>query len=408
VRIRAVKPRLGLEHRLKSAVDATTDERAVSADATILVLGDPGPFRLELLGIPRVELLWVSSPGEVAGALGRSGIDAVLVSSAFEQSPLMRLVLRTVASEVPVVMLRPQGSGPSEVEARPVMEVVEVPDLSGVLSRATGRYIRRPPRVEMTIPLMIEHKKRRLHGQTVELGVTGLTARDLPTLPTDVPLRLALRPDGGAPVVLRVRIASWFDLLGRRMASIEFLELGAREHAVLEKTVKTRLLAEESRKLALRRRRRPAEDVAEPASAEPPMELGSILETLAGLYSGRLSMEKLPVWLVVLAGELTPTEIEAARGGPAPPWAHESLRLRAGLLRARFGASDADLPALLDDTYRLIDTLKDEAHGEEAEVVRVLGRARAWLLRSIVFSLARRGDQKRSRREAGRRMPRVT
>jgi hypothetical protein len=380
----------------------------VAVDARILVLGDPGPFRMELLGIPRVELLWVSSPGEAAGALGQSGIDALLVASALEQSPLMRLVLRTAASEIPVVMLRPEGSGPPEVEARPVMEVVEAPDLSGVLSRATGRYIRRPPRVEMTLPMMIEHKRRRLNGQTVELGLTGLTARDLPPLPTDVPLRLALRPDGGDPVVLRVRIASWFDWLGRRMASIDFLEIGAREYAVLERTVKTRLLAEESRRLAQRRRRRPAEDLAEPTSDEPPMQLGSILETLAGLYSGRLPMEKLPVWLVVLAGELTPTEIEAVQGGAAPAWAHESLRLRAGLLRARFGASDADLPALLDDTYRLIDTLKDEAHGEEAEVVRVLGRARAWLLRSIVVSLARRGDQKRSRKEAGRRMPRVT
>ncbi len=138
------------------------------------------------------------------------------------------------------------------------------------------------------------------------------------------------------------------------------------------------------------------------------MELGSILETLEGLFSGRLPMEKLPVWLVVLAGELTPTEVEAVRGNEAPAWAHESLRLRAGLLRARFGADDALLPGLLDDTYRLIESLKSAAHGEEAEVVRVLGRARAWLLRSVVFSLARRGDRKRSIKEAGRRIPRVT
>ena len=106
-----------------------------------------------------------------------------------------------------------------------------------------------------------------------------------------------------------------------------------------------------------------------------------------------------PQWLGELAGELTAVEAAAARGRPCPAWAHRVLRLRLHLAHAKSTVRRDKIPSsLLDEAYRVFESLRDEGVGQSGSMVAQIGRIRAALLRSIVS--ARRKPLPIPRREA--------
>jgi hypothetical protein len=392
----------------------------VLSAATIIVLGDPGPFRTELLTHPDLEVLWATSPGEASMLLGSSRAKACLISPEFERSPVLRLVLRAAGTRVPVIMLRTAGAASLALDTSKVrvLEVFEVGALMSVLSEELGVLFKRHPRAQLAIPVVLEQDGRRVDGRTVELGVTGATLRDLPHLPLDLPVRLAMRLETTS-LILSARILCMFDSSGVRCAALEFVDLKDEEREVLRQTVERRLLWEHDQQLQsadlLGPREAPEEPVPEPSTTDDlegvhPLLggefLGQELRALALLFAGELPVDELPVWLVMLAGELTPLEIEAACGGAAPAWARHSLELRTALTRARFGGDEAEhLDALVEDGFRLVRTLRDAPLCDDAEVLWQVARIRASLLREIVSRLVRRRRASRDVRQLRRRLP---
>jgi hypothetical protein len=389
----------------------------MSKAATILVLGDPGPFRKELLTHHELEVIWVSAPPEAAQLLAAGEPDACIVSPEFERSPALKSVFRAAGARTPLILLSASSAPrlPLDAEAVWVVEVAEVESLVAILAEVTGIRFARYPRADVVLPVVVELDGRRTRAETIDVSLCGVAVRGFPPAPVGSTVRLELEVLGRI-LHLTGRVVRWFEDQGRRAAGVTLVDLGEGPRHMLADAIERALRWKRDQYLLTADL---FDDVpVEPAEPSQPLDalelegargqddahaFGPEREDLGRLLAGEITAAGLPGWLVLVAGALTDLEVAAATGRDAPAWAHRSVDLRLTLALVRASTRDTPLPSsLLDAAYRLFLTLRDEGAGQSVEVVRQIGKVRAALLRELVSRAGPRRGLPAPRSRSGR------
>lgn len=369
----------------------------MSKAATILVLGDPGPFRKELLVHKEIDVIWAESPEHAADVLGCATVDACIVAPEFHERIA---VLARELVHVPCIALQPLNRDTDRPDFPSVVEVEKVDSLVALLSEHTGLQFARYPRADVLVPVRFEHNGRTYHLDSIDLSLSGIAISNFPPaqVGTRVELVLDLAPH---ELHLTARVVRWFEHEGLRSAGLTFIDVAESQRQIIADAVKEvlqwtgdeRLTADALfGDLGLETVAPPALRTVDVSNATIP---AFVLRTqdleiprLCQLLDGEDIVA--PVWLSELAAEITAVEASAARGRPCPAWAHRVLRLRLHLAYAKNTTRKDKIPSsLLDEAYRMFESLKDEAIGQSGSMKAQLGRIRAGLLRSIVQARAK-------------------
>ncbi len=364
----------------------------MSKAATILVLGDPGPFRKELLIHKEIDVIWAESPEHAADVLSCTTVDACIVAPQFRE----RLdALKSELIHVPCIALQTPERDRERPDFASVVEVEKVDSLVALLSEHTGLQFARYPRADVLVPVSFEHHGRTYQLDSIDLSLSGVAIANFP--PAQVGTRVDLMIDlAGHSLQLAARVVRWFEHNGLRSAGLTFVDVTETQRKIIGDAVKDVLqwtgdehLTVETLfgDLGLESEAPPALRTLDMSNANVPafvlrtqdLELPRLCQVLDG--------EEIiaPDWLTELAGELTAVEASAARGRPCPAWAHRVLRLRLHLAHAKSTTRKDRIPSsLLDEAYRMFESLKDESVGQSGSMKAQLGRIRAGLLRSIV------------------------
>lgn len=378
------------------------------AAATILVVGDPGPFRRELLLHREIEVLWAGTVDEALAMARNARLDGCIISPEFTSDgpsrehlrPLMRAL---VPSPVIVLVASDAGSPGFGGDHPPhVVEVGEVESLVRLLAERTGLRFARFPRADLILPASVVMAGRHFSLQTINISVCGVAVRGFPPAPVGARAHLILEVEGKA-LHLSCRVVRWFDHQGVRSAGLTFVDLGEAQRTVIGRAVEKELRWIPGQRLDAEtlfgdlglddgggaRPLRTVDVGKEPFSEYVPLAGELELDDLCRLIAGEPASSDVPLWMIDLASELTEVEAVAARGAPAPEWAKDALRLRVALARTRGSSWERKVPSVLrDDAYRLFERLKTEAAGQPGAVMAQIGKIRAALLREIV-SVAR-------------------
>lgn len=365
----------------------------MSKAATILVLGDPGPFRKELLIHKEIEVIWASSPEDAAQILADTTIDACIVAPEFRDRVD---VLKTDLIHVPCIALQPTNREAQRPDFASVVEVEKVDSLVALLSEHTGLQFARYPRADVLAPVTLQHNGRVHHLDSIDLSLSGIAIAAFP--PAQVGTRFELILDvGERSLHLTARVVRWFEHQGQRAAGLTFVDVTESQREVIGAAVKKvlqwggddRLSADTLfGDLGLENLEPQALRTLDVANKVPAFVLRTQdleIPRLCQLLDGEEILA--PDWLGELAEDLTAVEAAAARGRPCPAWAHRVLRLRLHLAHAKSTTRKDKIPSsLLDEAYRVFESLRDEGVGQSGSMVAQIGRIRAALLRNIVSS----------------------
>ena len=357
--------------------------------AAVLVLGDLGAIRDELLLRPEVDVIWSASFDDALDLLRVYRVEACIIAPEFEALSGFE-GFRGGLGGVPVLVHRPGRRA-----AMPGGWCEDVEEVLAFLARHTGLVFARYPRAAVELPVTIEAQGARSEARTLNLSVSGMAVRGFPDVPEGARVEVCLElPD--QPVYLLARVVRVQDVDGARQAGLSFTDLGEAPRAALARCVEATLCegASEGRlfgelEVPLPRLRvietRPdaSRDLSPPLSDEgggmavsaPPVR--TVGEPSAGT-------DNLPPWFEYLSEDISDVERLAAIGADAPEWAHRVLRLRISLARAR-AAEPGEVPlALLDEAYRTFAGLEVETADAPAEVQRQVSSIRASLFRDVL------------------------
>lgn len=369
----------------------------LSKAATVLVLGDPGPFRKELLVHKEIDVLWASEVVDAKKILATTSVDACIVSpDLHEQIP----GLESHLVHVPCIALCSTDERNTRPNFRSVVEVEQVDSLVALLSEHTGLQFARYPRAEVSAPVVVRHGGNTHRLESIDLSLSGIAIARFPAaqIGTRVGLTLEL---GDAKVTLDARVVRWFEHNGQRTAGLTFVHIEEDDQRVIAAAVKDVLQWAPQQQLSadalfgdlgLDALSPPAlctlDVVTSPTPAFVLRTQDLELPRLCQLLDGEAI--EAPDWLTRLAEDLTAVEAAAARDRPCPSWAPRVLRLRIHLAFANSTECIAKTPsALLDEAYRAFEALKFESHGQSGSLIAQIGRIRAALLRSIVVARKR-------------------
>ncbi|MBX2810499.1 MAG: PilZ domain-containing protein [Myxococcales bacterium] len=361
--------------------------------ATALVLGDPGPARDELLLRGEIDVIWSASLDDTLEILKVYTIDACIVSSHYQ--PFLTDVRFLQATEKVPVLLWSDGS--SDVES--VMRF---------LANSTGLLFVRYPRAPICLPVTIGVHGEQFHLETINLSVSGMAVNHFPALAPGTRAELCLElPD--YPVYLLARVVRVFESEEGRQAGLSFTDLGESLRATLANLVEEFLPTKVDDPsfigdwcLSVPLPRRVIDGDAQGVDREPGVACGAAEEiesfmTLSGdddlsAPSMRLideesamSVDVMPEWFEYLHHEMSAPEKLAACGKDAPNWAHEVLRFRISLARARATLPTRDVPpTMVDEAYQMFSGIEQETMDAPYEVREQVSSLRASLLRDIL------------------------
>ncbi len=356
--------------------------------ATILVLGDPGALRDELLLRPEVDVVWASSFEDALELLAIYPVDACVLTPPFEAAPGHGR-FRAASAGTPCLVHRPrfrrQGSPwPEDVETA-----------LGFLARHTGLAFARYPRVPLRLPVTAG-----LHGQTYELetrnlSVSGVAIADFPDAPSGTRAELCIELASG-PLYVLARLTRRIRTGHAVRAGLSFTDLGEGPRARIVDEVAAALppWRDHARLFGELEVPVPASRPIERTEADLPWELGLADTVDLACPAPRPISDTQglgppdPTWFSQLSEDLSASERLAAFGGDAPAWAHRVLQLRIAIARAR-SSETGPLPAvLLDETYRLFAGLEAEVQSAPAQVREEVSSIRASLLRDVLGRVA--------------------
>lgn len=360
--------------------------------ATVLVLGDPGSIRDELLLRREIDVIWSASFDDALSLLRVYAVDACIVAPEFERLSGYE-PFRAAIAGVPC-LVRSAADEPAPRLAWPGDEVEPV---LAFLARHTGLVFARYPRAPVRLPVCVEMHGEQHELETLNLSVSGVAIRGFPRVSAGTRAELCLElPD--RPLYLLARVVRLLEQDGELQAGLTFTDLGEVARAALSRYVDEALpdVGGEGRlfgdlEVPLPRPRKVAGITLEleaptgrltplglEVGAMGPPAIRQITETQ------NLSGALVPPWFDHLSEDLSDIERLAALGGDAPEWAHRVLRLRIGLARARAHAPGEIPPTLLDEAYRTFAGLEAETADAPLQVRQQVSSIRASLLRDVL------------------------
>lgn len=358
--------------------------------ATVLVLGDPGPVRDELMLRPEIDVIWAAAFEDALQLLDVYRVEACIVSPEFEHLEGYD-GFRRASRDLPVLVCRPSSATEDDP---PGPEAIE--DVLAFLARYTGLVFARYPRARIGVPVEMRAHGERHELESANLSVSGLAVRPFPDLAPGTRVELCIDlPE--QPLYVLGRVVRVHAEGSERTGGVSFTDLGEGPRAVLARTVEAALPGDEREgrlfgELEVPKPRAvgrladdaPSPSLGAPRGRDPALELPPIRELRSHEVTGNL----VPAWFEHLSEDLSEAERVAAVGGDAPDWAHRVLRLRISLARARADTDGELPPALLDEAYRTFAGLERLTEGATLEMQRQVSSIRASLLRDVLGEVA--------------------
>ncbi|MEO1230161.1 MAG: PilZ domain-containing protein [Myxococcota bacterium] len=368
--------------------------------ATVLVLGDPGPIRDELLLRSEIDVVWSVSFRDALELLRVYRVEACILSPEFEQLPGYQ-PFREVLGQVPCLVQGPVDEplpappGPDELS---VWAHEDVEPVLAFLARHTGLVFARYPRAPVRLSVEVGVHGETYALETTNLSVSGVAIDSFPDVEPSTRVELCLDlPE--RPVYLLARVVRLIENDGRRQAGLSFTDLSENLRAAIASCVDEALPADAPEERLFGEleiplpRPRPVSgrettelelvSITSPPEAGPCSEIpGSLMRNIAGPTG--LTDNLVPTWFEHLTEDLTNIERAAALGNEAPEWAHRVLRLRIEIARARADDTGSLPPALLDEAYRTCAGLEEETQDAPIVVRQQVSTIRASLLRDVL------------------------
>jgi hypothetical protein len=390
----------------------------MAGSIAVLLYGDPGPVRRELLLRAEIDAHWATTHDEVMTLLSNVRFALMVIAPDVERSqeiinvvreskvPCIRLLEPTRTGEYPAPKLAQLKEMLMRESARATLSEIDrdlyapIDDVGRVLihiEQLTSLRFARNPRVALRFPT-----RARVHGTeyncaTVNLSVSGVLLENFPATPLGTPVDLVIdAPDG--PIDLHAQIIRASANEGMTQTGLAFLNVGAGQRVALERIVR-RALRTSSK---VRLEEQILEALSHPISHEPQSTADLIagatdvwrkaqeveMALLGDLVNDREPQGYVPPRLRKINAELTEPERKVLAGKSAPPWASMAVQLRVALAGIRTNPTyrrEAP-PDLIDRTYELISHLSSVSEGQGANVVVHITRIRAALLREIFSS----------------------
>ena len=347
--------------------------------ATVLILGDPGPLRDEILLRKEIDVVWSESFADARELLAVYDVDACIIAREFERAEGYERFRDALGAVPCLVQRRPglRGAGPEAQE--PVLHF---------LARHTGLVFARFPRVDLQVPVTLEAFGEKHELLTHNLSVSGVAVADAPDLPAGTRVELCIElPE--APVYLIARVVRTCGRGELRTVGLSFTDLHEGVRRRLARAVEDAMPRDGQEPRLFGELEVPLPDVrrvggpsrarveAPPAVERAPLAMRRVREP-------EPAPGELPDWFDGLGEDLTELERLAALGLDAPEWAHRVLRLRIELARAR-SRSPGGLPlALRDEAYRTFAGLEEQTMDAPLEVREQVSSLRASLLRDVL------------------------
>lgn len=372
--------------------------------SAILVLGDPGPVRNDLLMRADLELLWMSALEDALALLQAEHIHLVLIGPELAAESARRLLLAARGKQVACVMLvdakRSAPIAPSTAaHAAAVIPIGQVESVLALVGFHTGLPFSRDPRatIEAPVRVMVDHDTYEL--ETANLSVSGVAIDGLPMIASGTPVRLELDLPFG-PVFARARVVRWARDGNKTIAGLAFTELSMIDRERISK------LVESARREAPASQLRVSDlfdDIIFEADTQDALATGDLddssdLPRSEQLLDVREELEMLerwsktgrfppdvPEWLPSLASELTDLEHHALAKRAVPTWVLPALMVRLALARSRHVCGLLRLPSVVSaKSYRTFVELADVAAGLPPSIVTQIAKMRAALLRDLL------------------------
>lgn len=365
--------------------------------ATILVLGDPGPFRKELLVHKEIEVIWACDVEAARKIFETIDIDACIVSPDLSTEVN---ALKDELKHIPCIALQPPGATGPRPDFESLVEIDEVDSLVSLLGEHTGIQFARYPRADVSAPVSVRQGGRIHNLQSIDLSLSGIGIANFP--PAQVGTRVDLVVElADRSLNVPARVVRWFEHDGGRAAGLIFTSLSDAQKDVIGAAVKSVLQWEPAQRLSAEalfgdlglEEAAPAAlqtmDVAGPSVPAFVLKTQDLeLPLLTQILDG--DAYDAPDWLLKVATELTALEASAVRGRACPAWVHRALRLRLHFAQSSRVPEGQKIPsALLDEAYRTFESLKEEMDGASATTVAQIAKIRADLLRNIVSARKR-------------------
>ncbi|MCK6545862.1 PilZ domain-containing protein [Myxococcota bacterium] len=378
----------------------------------ILVLGDPGPVRQELLARGDVETLWVSHASDVLAVL-REGRPAVCLVSADLPSDEVQRVLEQLAAHgrIPAILLvDPYGTSIDPRLAARAAAIVphhRADSILALVSLHTGLSFTRDPRADIEALVRVYLDEEEYVLETSNLSVSNVTIRNFPPVREGTMVYVELELSG-VTVIAEARVIAFAEEDGLPAATLSFVRINRAQRERIMRVV-------ESVRRASVKPKSPVHELFEDLTADlgavealktsdiVPEELRSSIDLCADHELDQLRAwmdtdaraHDAPEWLTRVSQEMTAIERLAVRGGDVPAWVSPALKMRLCLARARFASSPGSGDLILPDAPKIPSTVADEAYRmfvrlgtEQAAapdaLVAQISRIRAALLRDLL------------------------
>ncbi len=363
--------------------------------ATVLVLGDPGPVRDELLLRREIDVIWAASFEDALMLANVYRLEACIVAPIFQRRPEFETFRREMG-QVPCLVRAPSQRSAKERSLNPHYNE-EIESVLNFLARHTGLLFARYPRADLCLPVTVEVAAEQWELETINISVSGLAIRGFPEVENGMRVELCI--DFERPLYLLARVVRTYQQDGENYAGLTFTDLGEMQRAVISRAVEEAIAEDDSvdeleqelfGDLGL-------DELLKPralGSADPiEFPTGSIfddschseaLPNIRQLAQGAEPTCDMPEWLCHLTEDLTAIENAAALGGEAPDWAHRVLKLRISLARARADETENIPSSLVDEAYQMFAGLPEETQDAAPEIQQQVSSIRASLLRDVL------------------------
>ncbi len=377
--------------------------------ASVLVLGDPGPVRNELLLRSEIEVLWASSIEQAEAMLKHCTVDICISSpSSGEASELCAIA--DMENGVPCLVLthpNPGGANLSPMKGSTTFAVDQIETLLCELGERLDLSFAKHARADIEVPVRVVIDGEEHELRTINLSASGVAVRGFPKASAGTRAELIFEVQGRA-LRTQARVVRCFSSRKARAAGLVFVDLPEGVRAAIAKLVDSRL-SRRSGDLSLEMlfgdltldiendssRALNTRDVdSGPLPDDFVTDMEEIeIPQLRKVLKGELELHEGAAWMQKLVSELSEVEVAAATGQKVPLWTHASFRMRCYLAWAR--AEERRLPSVIvDEAYRLFVGLAEEAEVHRGGMVAQIGKIRAALLRDILWL---KGREQRSR-----------
>jgi PilZ domain-containing protein len=384
--------------------------------ATILLLGDPGPVRRELLLRNELDPIWVATSEEAIAVAGCEAISFALIAPDFAATQALmaelhrrrihyvRLLPPTRTGEVVLTTSQferiraersPEGSSSpidlAKVRAEICLPIDSISALHNRITHWTGLRFAADPRVGVRRKAKLKTGNREIDAYTVNLSVSGVLLSSVPAIPAKTACSVSMDLDG--QLTLDAEVVRAFTNEGVDMAALMFLNVDLVRRATLERFVRRSFRAVS--KVRLRDHADPTAKTAtgdlvgdSPADADDFWLRGQgvELDLLRALVQDREPGGYVPPRLRRIEFELTAIERTALLEGAGPIWVDETVRTRIELAGVRTNPRyRLEAPEdVLDRAKDLVVRLAGVSAGQKPDLIRQIARIRAALFREIV------------------------